>query len=611
VTVAAAALSALPACLLTIWALLRTPAARTVVAAPRADRWHTKSTPLLGGPGIMAGLLVAVGIALAADVIPASRELAGIVGGCAILFVAGLLDDIYRLSPIAKIAAQAGAALLVLASGVRVEIIHNEIGAWILGFIWLVGITNAFNLLDNMDGLAATLAAIACSFFAIDAFTAHPSHTIALLSLAICFACLGFLPYNLRLNGPAAVFMGDSGSQVLGFGLAALGLAASWTVASSTVATLLLPILVLAVPILDTTLVTIVRLFEGRPVTRGGRDHTSHRLVYQGLSDKRAVVLLCVVSAALGLTSLAYRVLGNTLITLAGALVTFAFLLQFGSYLADSGHTAPAPATATSPNRAPTFVRSLLVNPRRLVEVMVDFALICASFLAAYLIALGGEGTVSERYMFHVALPAVLVARYIAFILFGLYRGVWRYAGARDAVTIFAAVATSEFAAYLFVRWTSYVHDIPGNVFLIDVLICTMLIGAARFWERGVAHALSTIVGRRDQKRDLIVGAGRSGRSLLRELRETPGERVIGFVDDDPRLRRRRIQGVQVVGGIGEIGWVLGRYEPDSVLVTIPEAPRERLDAILEACSRAGVPCRFVRREIDLDPHVVLGAAAE
>ena len=608
-TVAGAALAALPASLLTIWALLRTPAARVVVAAPRADRWHTRSTPLLGGPGIMAGLLVAVGIALATNLIPASRELAGIVGGCAILFVAGLLDDIYRLSPIAKIAAQAAAALLVLAAGVRVEIVQNEILAWVLGFVWLVGITNAFNLLDNMDGLAATLAAIACSFFAIDAFTAHPSHTIALLSLAVCFACLGFLPYNLRLNGPAAVFMGDSGSQVLGFALAALGLAASWTVAGSTVATLLLPILVLAVPILDTTLVTVVRLLEGRPVTRGGRDHTSHRLVYQGLSDKRAVVLLCVVSAALGLTSLAYKVLGNTLVTLAGALVTFAFLLQFGSYLADSGHTAPA--AATEPYRAPTFVRSLLVNPRRLVEVMVDFALICASFLAAYLIALGGEGTVSERYLFHVALPAVLVARYIAFILFGLYRGVWRYAGARDAVTIFAAVATSELAAYLFVRWTSYVRSIPGNVFLIDMLICTMLIGAARFWERGVAHTLSSLVGRRDQRRDLIVGAGRSGRSLLRELRETPGERVIGFVDDDPHLRRRRIQGVQVVGGIEEIGWVLGRYEPDSVLVTIPEAPRDRLDAILEACSRAGVPCRFVRREIDLDPSVVLGAAAE
>ena len=223
----------------------------------------------------------------------------------------------------------------MLVAGVRVEIVGNPVLATLIGVLWLIGMTNAFNLLDNMDGLAATLAAIACTFFAIDAFTVHPSHLVAMLSLGICFACIGFLPYNLRLRGPAAVFMGDSGSQVLGFGLAALGLASSWTVAGSTVATLLLPIIVLAVPILDTSLVTIVRLLEGRPVTRGGRDHTSHRLVYQGLSDKRAVVLLCVVSAALGLTSLAYKVLDDTRITLVGVLITFAFLLQFGSYLAD------------------------------------------------------------------------------------------------------------------------------------------------------------------------------------------------------------------------------------------------------------------------------------
>ncbi len=603
-TVAAAALTALPASLLTIWALLRTRVARVVVAAPRADRWHKSSTPLLGGSGIMAGLLVAVGVALAAGLIPASRELAGILGGCAILFVAGLLDDVYRLPPLAKIAAQIAAAVLVIAAGVRVEIISNDVAATALGLVWLVGMTNAFNLLDNMDGLAATLAAIACAFFAIDAYTVHPNSLVALLSLGVCFACLGFLPYNLRLSRPAAVFMGDSGSQVLGFALASLGLTASWTVAGSTVATLLLPILVLAVPILDTTLVTIVRVLEGRPVTEGGRDHTSHRLVYQGLSDKRAVVLLCVVSAALGLTSLAYKVLDNTLVTLAGVLITFAFMLQFGSYLADVNRPPAA-------DRAPTFLRSLLVHRRRLVEVIVDFALITASFTVAFLIRVDGTSFAWQRHVFDLSLPAILVARYIFFIIFGLYRGVWRYAGARDAATIFAAVFLSEAVAFLFIWATVPWDGFPRGTYAIDIMLCTLLIGASRFWERGVAHGLSVLVGRGGQRRDLIVGAGQSGRSLLRELRETPGERVIGFVDDDPRLRHRRIQGVQVIGAIDEIGWAIGRLEPDAVLVTIPEAPRERLDAVIEACSRAGVTCRFVRREIDLDPGVVLGAAAE
>jgi UDP-GlcNAc:undecaprenyl-phosphate GlcNAc-1-phosphate transferase len=604
VTVALAALVALPASVLTIWGLLQTPAARQVVAAPRADRWHTRSTPLLGGSGIVAGLLAAAGVALAAGLIPASRELGGILGGCAILYLAGLWDDVHRLPPLAKIGAQLGASALVLAAGVRVEIVSNDVAATALGVLWLVGMTNAFNLLDNMDGLAATLAAIACAFFAIDAYTVHPSHLVAVLALGVCFACLGFLPYNLRLRRPAAVFMGDSGSQVLGFALAALGLASSWNVAGSTVATLLLPVLVLAVPILDTTLVTVVRLLEGRPVTRGGRDHTSHRLVYQGLSDKRAVVLLGVVSAALGLTSLAYKVLDDTRITLAGVLITFAFLLQFGSYLADVNHP-PAPEGATS------FLRSLLVHRRRLIEVLVDFALITASFTIAYIIRVEGTGTVWQRHIFNLSLPAILVARYVVFFAFGLYRGVWRYAGARDAGSIFSAVVLSEAAAFVFMWLTITWNGFPRGTYLIDALLCTMLIGASRFWERGVAHALRTLVARGAQRRTLIVGAGQSGRSLLRELRETPGERVLGFVDDDVALRGRRIQAVPVVGTLDQIGWLLGRLAPDAVLVTIPEAPRESLDAVVEACSRADIVCRFVRRQIDLDPSAVLGAAVE
>jgi len=604
VTVTAAALAALPTSLLAIWALRRTPAARYVVAAPRADRWHKRSTPLLGGSGIFAGLLAAVGVGIASGVIPASREIGGIVGGCAILFVAGLVDDVYRLPPLAKLAAQGGAAALVIGAGVRVQIISNGVAATVLAVVWLLGMTNAFNLLDNMDGLAASLATVACAFFAIDAFTIHPDHTIALLSLGICFACLGFLPYNLRLRRPASVFMGDSGSQVLGFSLGSLGLASSWTVAGSTVATLLLPLLVLAVPILDTTLVTIVRLLEGRPVTQGGRDHTSHRLVYEGLSDKRAVVLLSVVSAALGLTSLAYKVLDDTRVTLIGVLITFAFLLQFGSYLADVNR---APAA----DRAPSFLASLLVHRRRFVEVIVDFLLISASFTAAYLIRLQGTGVPWERHVFDRSLPALLVARYIFFIVFGLYRGVWRYAGARDAASVLAACVLSEVAAFLFTWATVPFNGFPQSVYLIDVLLCSFLIGISRFWERALARGLAALVGRGDQRRIVIVGAGRSGRSLLRELRETPGERVVGFVDDDDALRRRRIQGVSIVGGLDDIGWAVGRFAPDAVFVTIPDAPRERLDGVLEACRRAAVPCSFVRREIEVTHAVPLGIVAE
>ncbi len=161
-----------------------------------------------------------------------------------------------------------------------------------IGVVWLVGMTNAFNLLDNMDGLAATSRGISFAFFAIVAGdTVRPSSARACRS-PWRSPSPGSCPSICGRDGKALACMGDSGSQLIGFTLAALGLASSWKVAGTTVATLVLPVLVLAVPILDTTLVTIVRLLEGRPIYQGGRDHSSHRLVSLGVSEKGAVVLL-------------------------------------------------------------------------------------------------------------------------------------------------------------------------------------------------------------------------------------------------------------------------------------------------------------------------------
>jgi UDP-GlcNAc:undecaprenyl-phosphate GlcNAc-1-phosphate transferase len=515
------------------------------------------------------------------------------------------VDDVRALPAGIKLACQVAAAAIAIASGLKVEIVSNDLLGWAIGLVWLVGVTNAFNLLDNMDGLAASLAAIGCGFFALDAVTTHPNDSVLVLALATGAACAAFLPFNLRLRGSASVFMGDSGSQVIGFALASLGLFSSWKVAGSTVATLVLPILILAVPILDTTLVSVVRLLEGRPIHQGGRDHTSHRLVYHGLSEKRAVVLLAVVSVTIGATSLAYTVLDDARITLVGVLITFALLVQFASFLSDV-ERSPVPREA-----GPALWRTFVVHRRRLIDVVVDFALITAAFLGAYLLRVEGHGTTVERHIATVSLPVIVAARYLCFIPFGLYRGVWRYAGARDAAAVVGAVFTSEFLAFGFLAATRDLSGFPKSIFVIDALICSVLIGASRFWERAAVRGLSSLLGRSDRRRTLIVGAGRGGRSLLRELRETPAEHVVGFVDDDPRLRRRRLQGVPVLGGTGELAQVLERSRPDTVLVTIPDAGRDVLDAVVGACTKAEVPCRFVRRETDLDPRVVLGSIAE
>ena len=597
------AIAALSVSAAVLWLLLRSPVGVRLVAIPSDERWHAEATPTFGGVGIFAGFAAGVLVALATGVIEWSGELGGILAGVTIVFVAGLVDDLRHLSPIAKLAAQVTAAVVVLASGSNVEIVGNDLLAWAIGLLWLVGITNAFNLLDNMNGLAATLAVVSCAYFAVDALTEHESETVLALALALGLACAGFLPFNLRPRRGAAVFMGDSGSLVIGFGLASLALAASWTVAGTTVATVLLPLLVLAIPILDTTLVTIARLVERRPVTQGGRDHTSHRLVYYGLSETKAVLLLAIVASAIGATALAYNVLDNGRLTAIGVLVTFVLLVQFGSFLSDLEERSRRGVEGPEPS----LWRALIFEPRRLVEVFADFVLICASFLAAYVLAVGGMGTEYERSVYLSALPILLAARYVFFVALGVYRRVWRYATARDVVPIVVGCLGSALTACLILVALRPIGSFPAaQIFVVDALLCTALVGASRLTLRLVPETLGH---RGDRKRVLIVGAGRGGRSLARELREGRDERVVGFLDDNPRVRRRRILGVSVVGSLDEADHAIASTRADEVLVTIPAAAAERLVAVTRAAEHAGIPCRTVRRQVELSASEPVEAA--
>ena len=130
--------------------------------------------------------------------------------------------------------------------------------------------------------------------------------------------------------------------------------------------------------------------------------------------------------------------------------------------------------------------------------------------------------------------------------------------------------------------------DFPRAIFVIDALLCTLLIGASRFWERAAYRGVTTLRSSGPRRRVLVVGAGRSGRSFARELRETPGEQIVGFVDDDPRLWRRRLLGVPVLGATDEMPEIVAEARPDVVFVAIPDAPSERLDFVLRRLRRRG-----------------------
>jgi UDP-GlcNAc:undecaprenyl-phosphate GlcNAc-1-phosphate transferase len=597
---AIAAAASVPVAALVLAGLLRARLGGRLVAAPSGERWHRRETPIVGGIGIFAGLAAGAGAAMLAGAIDPSSELFGILGGCTILFIAGLLDDAFSLSPLAKIAAQLAAAGLVLASGLTVEVVSSNVLATALGLLWLVGITNGFNLLDNMDGLAASLAAVSCAVFAVDTVARDQGELVLVVALALGGACVGFLPYNLRPRRRAALFMGDSGSQVIGFGLASLALASSWTTAGATLTSVLLPLLVLAVPILDTTLVTVRRTLERRPVMRGGTDHASHRLVYYGLSEQQAVAALTLLAALLGATALAYNVLADARVTAVGVLVSFVVLVQFASFLGDLQERS----RRAEPGPPRSLLRALVSQPRRLVEVTVDFVIICVSFLAAYLLQVDERGTEVQRAVFLATLPVLLAVRYVLFVLFGIYRRVWRFASALDLVAIAGAVALSVPVTLAIVAKTQSLATFPKSVFLIDALLCATLVAGSRLVLR-LLPGLRSVGPRAQRTRVVIVGAGRSGRALARELAETPDRRVVGFLDDNPNVRRRRVLGIKVLGGLDEARAHLTALRPDEVLVTIPDAGSDRLRHVVSASDQTGVLCRIVRRTTEATAPLV------
>ena len=274
---------------------LRVATARQVLDHPGDYKIQDSAVPYLGGVALALSFSLTVLIATLLNP-PADgiRQLAAILGLAVALSVVGLADDLWNLHPLPRFAGQVGAAVAVWLSGVSVSLFDQPVADGVLTILWIVGITNAFNLLDNMDGLSAGIAAIASAFFFILAVI-HGQVAVAALSIALCGCALGFLRSNFH---PARIYMGDAGSLFLGFLLAVIGIKLRFDAPREI--TFMVPVLVLGVPIIDTSMVTIARLSHRRSPFAGARDHISHRLVFVGLSVPTAVSLVYAAGISLG-----------------------------------------------------------------------------------------------------------------------------------------------------------------------------------------------------------------------------------------------------------------------------------------------------------------------
>jgi UDP-GlcNAc:undecaprenyl-phosphate GlcNAc-1-phosphate transferase len=265
---------------------------------PASNKFHSVSTPYMGGAAVAAALLTVGGVAAGA-----SAQLGALLVGGLGLSIVGLVDDRWNLHPLVKLAFQvAGGAGMWLAD-LRAVLFGVDGLDLALTVLWVVGVTNAVNMLDNMDGLIAGTSVVgAATFFLIAA--QQQQVPAAAFSLAIAGSSLGFLPYNLP---PARVFLGDAGSLFLGFLLAGLGLELGLLGGGGLVLSAI-PLLVLGVPLLDATLAVAGRCMDGRPIYIGGLDHSSHRLVALGLTVRQ--VMLLTYGVQIMLAAIAFWLLG-------------------------------------------------------------------------------------------------------------------------------------------------------------------------------------------------------------------------------------------------------------------------------------------------------------
>ncbi|MFZ1404169.1 MAG: MraY family glycosyltransferase [Anaerolineae bacterium] len=287
-----------------VLALGITPVARRmahqfgVLDQPNARKVHVKPTPLLGGVAIYIAFVLA--LLFLGDIFYVNQVIGIFIGASFVSFL-GLVDDSRGLRPLIKLGGQVVAALILVLSGVTADVFPGDGLDIALTVVWVVGITNAMNLLDNMDGLSGGLAAIAAAFFMVLASLSR-QYLVGALAAALLGACIGFLRYNFN---PASIFMGDSGSLFLGFVLAATAIKLRFP-SNVVFVTWMVPVLVLGLPIFDTTLVFVSRLRRGlNPLTTPGKDHISHRLVRLMHGSRREAVLTCyLLAGAFGLIAI-------------------------------------------------------------------------------------------------------------------------------------------------------------------------------------------------------------------------------------------------------------------------------------------------------------------
>jgi UDP-GlcNAc:undecaprenyl-phosphate/decaprenyl-phosphate GlcNAc-1-phosphate transferase len=563
-------------------AVVLTPAVRLIairrqwVAHPKEDRWHKTTTALMGGIAIflaMAGpVFFSSDFASVFNYIVKADNTSGPVSlpavlfiGSTFLFLLGLFDDFRSIKPHSKLIGQILAASLVTFLGFRLHWFESMTLDTMATIFWIVGITNAFNLIDNMDGLCAGVGAVAA--FSLAVLYKGTSVEAFQVSLALAGALTGFLIYNFN---PAKIFMGDCGSLVIGFGISVTALVFGRTAPANHLATVAVPILLLLVPILDTSLVTIIRILSGRKASTGGRDHTSHRLVLMGLSERKSVLYLYLIGAISGLSAI-YVSASDTLSSPAVIIpVAVAFVLM-GVYLSQL-RVYPDKEFSRLRGRSFTPVLLELTYKRHMVLVMLDFILISFAYYLSYRLRFDGLEFSYYFQIFLKSLPVIIGCKIIVFFVMGIYRGLWSFISTSDVFLYLRASLLASLVSIAAVTIIYRFQDFSKGLFIIDCVLTTgLMLGV-----RGSFRLFLETQKRKTLSGDkvLIYGAGRGGELLLREILNNGDLKVnpVGFVDDDTLKHGKKIQGYAILGAFDELDQIHEKHDLKGIIVSFNES---------------------------------------
>ena len=595
--------------------LAATPAVRTIakrkgwIAYPSKQRWHKQPTALLGGVAIYIG--IATALFFTADfstILPHFFRTSDSVNlpslgavlwiGVTFLFFLGLLDDFVHIKPHTKLVGQILVALLIAFLGFRLHWFESLTLDTMVTIAWIVGITNAFNLLDNMDGLCAGIGFIAVFFLTILFWVSTPE--AAFIAMSVGGALAAFLIYNFN---PATIFMGDCGSLVIGFTLAVLSLFFSETQGGSTLSNFAVPIILLLVPIFDTTLVTLIRLLSGRKASVGGKDHTSHRLVLMGFSEKKAVLFLYTVGSIAGISAM-FVSSSDTLTSPVVIIPIVLAIILMGIYLSQL-RVYPEKEFSLLRDRSYTPILIELTYKRQLIQVILDLCLIAFSYYLAYRLRFSSADFSIYFKVFLHSLPTVIACKFVAFFAMGTYKGIWGSMGSSD---IFVLIKASTLATLLSVVAVTYIYrftDFSKGIFLIDWLLTSaFLVGT-----RGSFRIFLDTIKRKTLggEKALIYGAGRGGELLLRELLNNKNLKMqpVGFIDDDSLKIGKRLQGFPILGAFKDLDALLKKYGIGSLLISFDHKDPGQLLMLKRFCKLKNLHLKqFSIKVADIDLEI-------